>query len=1143
MDFEPELKKAVAFHRDGKADEAEAIYRRVIEQQPRNHNALHLLGVVAAQDGRSEEAAALIATSLEIHPDFAEGWVNLAMVQARLGRDEDALASFDRSLALGPGNADLLRRRGDLLLKLRRFDDAQASYERALAIEPGAASALKNRGAALLKLGRYAPALQSLEAALALDGEDAQALSNRGVALSKLGRLGDALSSFDAALKLQPFYAAAINNRGLVLEAMDRHEEALRHYERAVDIDPGYADAWNNKGNAVLALNRPEAALSDYARALAANPKLVDAFNNRGNALMALKRLDEAIGDYDRALAISPDYADAHLNRGVCLLLSGDFRRGLPEYEWRWKAERLAGRMPDFPRPLWLGEPEIAGKTILVHAEQGLGDTLQFCRYIPMLAERGAKVVFQVQKPLAPLIAAGLKGGAQVIARGDALPHFDLHCPLMSLPLAFGTTLESIPHEVPYLTPDPERAAVWRARLEGTDSPRIGIAWAGNPDNRNDRHRSLALKQMAPLLDLGAAFFSLQKELGGDEREWTAGRAGFHHFGCDFTDTAALAAQMDVVITVDTSIAHLAGALGKPVWILLPYRGLDWRWMTARADSPWYPGARLFRQPKIGDWHSVIREVAAELEKLCRPPRTGPAAAPFQEAYRLHLDGKLDEADARYRAIAAREPANHDVLHLIGVIATQRERYDEALRWFDAALAVRPDFAEALDNRGFARSRMGDDSAALADYGKALALRPDYPHALGHRGNAHFRSRRFAEAFADFDRLTAAAPDDAEAWFQRGNSLLKLKRYGEALASYDRALGHAPRRPAAFNNRGNALLALMRPGDALASYRSALALDAGHAEARSGAALCHLMLGDFAPGWREFEWRWKTEAMAGQERAFEPPQWRGEPGLAGKTILLHAEQGLGDTLQFCRYARAVAALGARVVLEVQPSLKSLLSRLDGAATVVARGEPLPDFDLHCPLLSLPLAFATTLGTVPAGVPYLAADPARTEVWRGKLGGGAAPRIGLVWSGNRNHPNDVNRSMPPERLAPLFATGAAFVALHKETGGAERDWMAAHGILDAGAGLTDFSETAALVSLLDLVISVDTAVAHLAGAMNKPVAVVLPATGLDWRWMLERADSPWYPSARLFRQSAPGDWDGAVAEIAAAVAKLPGHRRE
>jgi tetratricopeptide (TPR) repeat protein len=500
--------------------------------------------------------------------------------------------------------------------------------------------------------------------------------------------------------------------------------------------------------------------------------------------------------------------------------------------------------------------------------------------------------------------------------------------------------------------------------------------------------------------------------------------------------------------------------------------------------------------------------------------------AQFNRAGVLHDLGRLDEALASYeRALEAR-PDLVKALFNCGVLLQGFKRREEALAMYERALNARPDHAEALCNRGVVLHELGRLDAALDGYERALALRPDYAEALLNRGNARKALQRFADALESYDGALKARPDYAEAWSNRGVVLQRLRRFDEAVASFDRALVARPDFAEALNNRADALQELGRFDEALACYDRALALASDYAEAGLNRALLLLLSGAFAQGWAAYEWRRKLPSWA--SRSFAAPEWSGEE-LGGKRLLLHAEQGFGDTIQFVRYARLAAARGARVVLEAQPPLEALLAASSCAETVLATGAPLPPFDLHCPLLSLPRLLGTTAATIPADIPYIRPPPERLEAWRAWLPHDA-PLIGLAWSGHPANSKDHDRSIPFAQLAPLLRVpGVRFVSLQKDVRASDAAAFAGcTGVIDLRARLNDFADTAAVIAGLDLIITVDTAVAHLAGAMGKPVWVLLPAVP-DFRWLLERADSAWYPSARLFRKS--GDWDEVVARVA------------
>jgi tetratricopeptide (TPR) repeat protein len=535
-------------------------------------------GVALQRQGRLAEAEKVYTRILKTLPDQFETLQLLAELKMQRGKPGEAFRHMSAAVAARPSSADARIHLGHVLRAMKREADALASFDEAQRLDPANVDALGNRGEVLLALGRPADALACFEKILSLAPGHPQARANRGAALAALGRHGEALADFDALLAAAPNPMVAYN-RGLALANLGRSAEAVAAYDQTLAMVPTH----------------------------------VPALASRGVALQALNRHTEALASFDRALALAPDYADAHFNKSLALLATGDYGRGLAEYEWRWKRSVGAPSRQNFNRPLWLGATPLAGKTILLHAEQGLGDTIMFARYSALLARAGAKVVLEVHPELKALMAR-LDGATTVIGRGEARPAHDVQCPLGSLPLALKTALDTVPNEIPYLAADPERVARWRPRLEA-HAPRIALVWAGNVAHANDRNRSLPLATLAQLLASDRArFVSLQRDLRSGDAERLAA-APVLDLGPelnDFDDTAAVLAQCDLVISVDTSVAHLAGALGRPLWVLLPFAA-DWRWTAGGERSPWYPSARLYRQPQPGDWESVVTALLKDL--------------------------------------------------------------------------------------------------------------------------------------------------------------------------------------------------------------------------------------------------------------------------------------------------------------------------------------------------------------------------------------------------------------------------------------------------------------------------------------------------------------------------------------------------
>jgi len=491
---------------------------------------------------------------------------------------------------------------------------------------------------------------------------------------------------------------------------------------------------------------------------------------------------------------------------------------------------------------------------------------------------------------------------------------------------------------------------------------------------------------------------------------------------------------------------------------------------------------------------------------------------------------RFDEGLAAYDKALACNPKLESAWLGRGNIFRGLRRYDEALAAYDRALAYKPDLENAWFGRGEALYMLNRFDEALAAYDRMLALKPDSEAAWLGRGNALCNLRRFDEALAAFDKTLSFNPNSEYAWLGRGNAFADLARYDESLRAYDTTLSLKPDLENAWLGRGNVYFAMNRDDDALASYEKAIGLRPENAEALLNKSLVKLSLGDFEEGWALYEWRWKSRFFTSSVRNFPQKHLLEEADVSGKTVLVHSEQGFGDTIHFYRYVPELAKLGCNIILEAPPPLAALMKAQNRNYEITSTGEPLPRFDLHCPLLSLPHFFKTTLATIPAQVPYLIPDPVKLEHWQTKLGAKSKPRIGLVWSGNPKYSTDVRRSVPLELLLPFIGAEADWYSLQKEVRDEDRRSLGPNTpIVDFSQALNDFSDTAALIAQLDLVISVDTAVAHLAGAIGKPVWILLPFHP-DFRWLRDREDSPWYPTARLFRQTHDGDWRGVVDRV-------------
>ncbi|MCS6952946.1 MAG: tetratricopeptide repeat protein, partial [Bryobacteraceae bacterium] len=615
------LEQGLRWQREGRLAEAARCYRRVLEHQPDNPDALHLLGMVEYASGRPEAALGLIAQAIRSRPDVAAFHNNLGNALLASGRPEQACLAFEEALRLTPRYAEALVNYGNALQQLQRWEEAVAVLVRAVELEPELPEAYNNLGNALAGRGDLEAAAACLGEALRRQPDYAEAWLNLAHVRRKQQRLEEAAECCRQALRLAPeFFQAHVAlaavlaalgqtaaaeraareavrlrpqdpdgwaQRAMCLLEQGRHRAAAACAQQALRLRPEHPQAWNNLGAALMELGCHEAAADCFREAIRLKPDLADAHYNLGNVHREARDPAHALACYEEALRCEPKHVRARWNRALTLLSVGDWERGFEEFEWRWKMPFLRPR--PFAQPLWDGTP-LDGRTILLYAEQGLGDVIHFVRFARQVQACGGRVLLESPRALVGLLASA-PGIDELVAAGDALPPFDVQAPLMSLPRILKLTSQTLPPSVPYLHADPARREAWERRFRALGGLRVGLVWAGNPQHAHDRRRSLALDVLAPLGRIpGVHFVGLQ--YGPRSCQGLAPPEGltFLHLGPelgDFGEAAAAVAALDLVISVDTAMAHLAGALGCPVWVLLAFVP-DWRWGLEGETTPWY---------------------------------------------------------------------------------------------------------------------------------------------------------------------------------------------------------------------------------------------------------------------------------------------------------------------------------------------------------------------------------------------------------------------------------------------------------------------------------------------------------------------------------------------------------------------------
>jgi tetratricopeptide (TPR) repeat protein len=1006
----------------------------------------------------------------------------------------------------------------------------------------------------LIDAGRFEEAIGIYNRILCTSPGDADTHHLIGLLYAECFQWDHARNAIESAIHHNPNKAIFLRSLGDVCRSAGDHPAAMAAYTQALRLFPEDSDTLLNLGNLLHAGGDLKKAIAIYEKILTARPGDPQAINNIGKTLYDQGDIDSAIEYYDQSIQNDANYAEAHFNRAVALLLKGELARGWRDYEWRFKRNNSRQIYPHLLRGHpWNGAP-YGGERLLVHCEQGLGDVLHFCRYLPMVKSLGGTLILEAQNQLVPLLRSMNAIDEIVVFDPLAAPtvRYDHYIPLMSLPLLMKTTLDKVPAHIPYLQADPEKVAAWRNRLP-VSGLRVGLVWSGS---ETDPKRSCRLSDWRMWWNSGKIhFFSLQKGHAAFQAEELAKLQPTTQMGpslTDFSETAAVIAHMDLIITVDTSVAHLAGAMGKPVWVLL-HKVPDWRWLLQRVDTPWYPTARLFRQTQQNDWSQVVADVGDALKALTGAAHEGTAASSpsgaqgsaivtsrakafFLEGQRKADAGDPDGAVTSFQQALSAHPGWAEAHFELGRAYHGQGRLSQAIAAYRAASRLMPDMQPVYANLGIANYQNGDLEQAALAYEQAIGLHCNLAAIFTNLGVIREEQHNSEEAVVCYQCALRIDPTYADAFYNLGNIHLGRYQFEQAIEYYNKALRSSPGHVAAQGNLGRAFHLMGLLDRALDCYNQALFIDPVNPEVHLNRAVTRLLTGEWALGWEDYEWRfschdWKRtypHRLYGQ-------RWQGEP-FKGKTLLVHSEQGIGDAIQFARYLRLVKARGGRVIFEVRPCLNTLFASLEGVDERIelsADKPPAAHYHYYVPLVSLPGIFKTSINTVPDKSPYLMADPAKVAVWKKRLPSEGL-NIGLVWGGNDTY---KERSCALADMSPLgFVKGINWIGLQKGPAAAQAsaERLPRHfNVINWGEMFADFSDTAAAVECLDLVISIDTSVAHLAGAMGKPVWVLLPAVP-DWRWLLERSQTPWYPSAHLFRQSRDGSWGRVIAHMSASL---------
>ncbi|MFZ2727599.1 MAG: tetratricopeptide repeat protein [Methylococcaceae bacterium] len=1158
----------IGYHQTGQLSLAKDVYEQILFKEPENFIIIQFLGLFLCQQGDSNTGIALIEKALILNPNYVEAYNNLAEVYKWQHNDAQAIIYYQKALQINPHYQVVLYNLAFLLQKHSKLDEAIGYYRQVVALNP----------------------------------KHLNAYYNLATLLQHQQKLDEAINCYQQLLESNPNHAQSYNNLAVILQQQNKLTQAISYYKQAIVLKPDYADA----------------------------------YYNYSVALQQQNKLEQAVYYCQKAMTLNPDNKNAQWNMAFLQLLQADYARGWQNYESRYEVieEHIKYRQLLPLETQWQGEP-LKGRILLIICEQGLGDAIQFIRYLHLL--KNENIILKCSPLLTRLFSSIIDPKAIIDSPTQNLPHFDVHIGLMSLPRLFNTRLESIPASVPYLRVN---AINFKNLAIDKNKFNIGFAWSGNKKHKNNHNRSIALELLMPLFELKQChFYSLQLLPESLQLANNTNIDDCQLLIKDFADSAVIVEQLDLIISIDSAVAHLAGSLAKPVWILLPFAP-DWRWLLNRDDSPWYPSARLFRQSTSGDWSEVIDKLKIALQESINQHQRLIANNTHQInidlAFKHYQQKRFAQAQTLYEQILDNEPNNAVALHYLGLsiyqlgdkqtglyylkkavavkpdythayynlgtALQQLQQVDEAIGCYQKAIALNPNHIDAYNNLGVALQSQGQVDSAIAYYQQALLLSPNHFAILNSLATALQLQEKFNEAIVCYQKILALNPKHELSYYHLGNIFLKQRELDRAIACYQEVVLLNPKHLSVYNQLGSAFQKKnnleqaityyqkaieLNPKEAIAYYnlatvlqkqanltkaeqyyqqaidlnpeyvkayynlgtvleqqnkvdeaifyyQKAIAINANYKNSYWNMALMQLLKGDYSQGWLNYECRYQIIDEHIKRRHIFPKetQWQGQ-SLVDKVLLVSCEQGFGDAIQFIRYLALLKA--KKLYLRCPKELRSLFSSIIALEFMLDYKQALPEFDVHIALMSLPRLFNTQLNSIPNHVPYLSVNKdwfSDLPLHKNKL------NIGFVWSGRKTHSNNLLRSIELQHFKLLFdLTACHFYSLQI---GKETEQLAEFknysNITDCSIMINDFADTAVIIQHLDLVISIDSAVAHLAGSLSKPVWILLPFAP-DWRWLLNRNDSPWYPTARLFRQSNAKDWLTVFNEVKTAIMLL------
>lgn len=907
-------------------------------------------------------------------------------------------------------------------------------------------------------------------------------------------------------------------NLANVFGKLKRYEEALEYYSKSIEINPKYYKAFLNRAAVQKKLSNYYDSIKDYEKAIELDPNSLTALENLGIMYSAVNEFEKSLRCFEKALYIK-DNKETRFYYSMTLLKMGRLKDGFREYEWR--TENSVGNPLNKSAKLWNGE-NLEGKKILVHSEQGLGDAFQLIRFFKDLKELGGTVIFNCQKALKELLTNSKY--LDSFYDDNKNQSFDYEISLLSLPFALGYDIEELKNYEPYLFPDENIKKKWKIKLN-SDKLKVGIVWRGNINHINDIARSTTLEKFSGLFQIpGVEIYSLQYDLSDKEKKELDNR-GIESLKADFNDLAGIIANLDLVISVDTSTVHLSGALGIETWNLLS-KDNDWRWFVDGEKTIWYDSMKLFRQKDFGDWKSVFEEVKVSLEDKVKNEKEEPVDKMYlmlkYQAFESLSNNNFDEAERYFKVLRNNYTCDNEVLVRYSQILEKQNKIADAINLLENC-----EETDEIIKRLAVLYDINKEYEKAIDYHKRILKvgSGENFEILNNLGKIYQKLRDFSNSEYYYKKAVSFNKENVDLNNNLGLALQFQNKCKEAEDYFRYALELHPNHEGILNNLANNYYLQKQFSVAEMIYDHVLSINSDNKEAHVNKSFIELLNQNFSEGWKEFEYSTNYPEFLKDDEDIQ--KWNGED-LSDKSILVLSEQGLGDTIQFSRYLTVLRELGAKVFFVCQPELVSLYKNSDSIDNVIPKNsdEVLNiEVDFYISLLSLPNIFQTNMSNIP--------KPFEFEIERnidyGKMkNDNARLKVGVVWQGNPDHGNDHNRSIPFKMFCNLFELqNIKFYVLQKDYEKEISDFLFEHNSIEVVS--TSLYELSQIILELDLIITVDTMTAHLAGTLNKEVWNLIPFVP-DWRWLLGRDDSPWYPTMKIFRQNESNNWTNVIEEV-------------